>query len=176
MSDTTIRPLTRADWDAWWALRLRALADHPDAFGSDIDETIAAGEQAARERFAPTLDDVRNQIFGAFADGKTLVGVAGIVGNHQRKTRHRMFIWGVYVTPEARGSGTDEALIRACIAHARAVDGVRQLHLTVASHNAAAVALYERCGFARYGRDPCALILRDGCEIDEDLMALPLDR
>lgn len=176
MSDTIIRALEAADWDAWWALRLRALADHPDAFGSDFDETLAAGKQAARERFAPMHRDARNQIFGAFTGGKTLVGVAGIVGNDRRKTRHRMFIWGVFVSPEARGAGVARRLIEACIQHARGLDDVLQVHLTVAGHNRTAVALYERCGFARYGRDPRALILPDGREIDEDLMVLMLDR
>lgn len=173
---TTVRALTIGDWDAWWALRLRALADHPDAFGSDIDETLAAGEQAARERFAPRHRDARDQVFGAFTGEGALVGVAGIVGNDRRKTRHRMFVWGVYVAPVARGTGAGRMLVEACLEHARSVDGVRQVHLTVASHNQSAVRLYERCGFTRYGRDPRALILPDGTEIDEDLMVLMLDR
>ncbi len=172
----TIHPLSRDDWSAWWALRLRALADHPDAFGSDIDETIAAGEEAARERFAPLRHDSRNVMFGAISDDGALVGVAGIVGDTHRKMRHRAFVWGVYVAPEARGEGVGRRLIEACVAHARTVSGIRQVHLTVASHNAAAVAIYERCGFVRYGVDPRALILPDGREIDEDLMVLMLDR
>jgi ribosomal protein S18 acetylase RimI-like enzyme len=171
----SIRPLTLDDWPAWWSLRLSALADHPDAFGSDYDETLAAGEQAARTRFAPNSNDARNQLFGAFTDEGILVGVAGIVGNDRRKQRHRVFIWGVYVVPEARGMGAGEALIRACVDHARAVDGVLQVHLTVASHNQSAVRLYERLGFARYGREPRALILPDGTHVDEDLMVLFLD-
>ncbi len=170
-----VRALTVDDWNAWWALRLRALADHPDAFGSDIDETLATGEQAARDRFAPLADDPANMIFGAFDDDDSLVGVAGIVGNHRRKQRHRVFIWGVYVAPEARGEGVGRRLIEACIQLARGLDGVRQIHLTVASHNTSAVMLYERCGFVRHGLDPRALILADGREIDEDLMVLMLD-
>jgi ribosomal protein S18 acetylase RimI-like enzyme len=176
VANTTIRPLEATDWDAWWALRLRALADHPDAFGSDLDETLAAGEEAARNRFGPLHKDARNQVFGAFTDEGILVGVAGLLGTDRRKTRHRMDIWGVYVAPETRGAGVGKTLIEACVAHARAVPGTRQIHLTVASHNAAAVAIYERCGFVRYGRDPRALILSDGREIDEDLMVLMLDR
>ncbi len=173
--NVTIRALTEEDWDGWWALRLRALRDHPDAFGSDLDETIAAGEQAAHERFAPQHNDARNQIFGAFTDSGTLVGVAGIVGDHRRKTRHRVFIWGVYVISEARGSGVGGRLIAACIEHARTIDGVLQIHLTVSSHNMAAVRLYERLGFTRYGLEPRAILLPDGTAIDEDLMVLMLD-
>lgn len=176
MTDVAVRSLTETDWDAWWRLRLRALADHADAFGSDHDETLAAGEAAARERFAPTAGDARNQVFGAFTGAGVLVGVAGIVGNHRRKTRHRMDIWGVYVAPEARGAGVGGRLIAACVSHARRTDGVLQVHLTVASHNLGAVRLYERLGFERYGREPRALVLPDGRAIDEDLMVLFLDR
>lgn len=174
MTGTTIRALTTADWDAWWALRLRALADHPDAFGSDLEETLA-DEPAARERFAPNVKDARNQLFGAFADEGTLIGVAGLVGNHRRKTRHRVYIWGVYVVPDARGTGVARRLLGACIDHARETEGVLQVHLTVASHNRTAIRLYERLGFERYGREPRALILRDGTAVDEDLMVLMLD-
>jgi ribosomal protein S18 acetylase RimI-like enzyme len=176
VASTTIRPLEATDWDAWWALRLRALADHPDAFGSDLDETLAAGEQAARNRFAPLHKHDRNQVFGAFTGEGNLVGVAGLLGTDRRKQRHRAFIWGVYVAPEARGAGVGKTLIEACVAHAREVPGTRQVHLTVASHNVSTVALYERCGFSRYGREPRALILPDGREVDEDLMVLMLDR
>ncbi|MDQ4045484.1 MAG: GNAT family N-acetyltransferase [Chloroflexota bacterium] len=175
MQPYTIRLLTAADWDAWWRLRLRALADHPDAFGSDIDETLSAGEQASRERFAPKYKDARNQIFGAFTGEGTLVGVAGIVGNDRRKTRHRVYIWGVYVAPEVRGANLGHRLVAACIDHARQIDGVLQIHLTVSSHNTVAVRLYERLGFTRYGREPRSLLLPDGTVVDEDLMVLLLD-
>lgn len=175
MSGYTIRSLGKEDWDAWWTLRLRALADHPDAFGSDIDETLAAGEQASCERFAPTYKDPRNQIFGAFTRQSTLVGVAGLVGNHRRKTCHRMEIWGVYVAPEARGSGVGNRLIEACLQHAHQTEGAMQVHLTVSSHNHTAIRLYTRLGFRRYGRDPRAIVLPDGTAIDEDLMVLMLD-
>lgn len=176
MASVTVRALTEADWDGWWRLRLRALAEHPDAFGSDLDETLAAGEDAARARFAPLQASDRNVIVGAIAADGEVVGVAGLVGTERRKMRHRMDIWGVYVAPEARGAGVGRRLLEACVDHARRIDGVLQVHLTVASHNSAAVRLYERLGFVRYGRDPRALILPDGREIDEELMVLFLDR
>ena len=88
---------------------------------------------------------------------------------------HKDGLWGVYVVHEARGAGVGTLLISACIEHARRIEGVLQIHLTVASHNASAVRLYERCGVRRYGAEPRAHILPDGREIDEDLMVLLLD-
>jgi RimJ/RimL family protein N-acetyltransferase len=170
-----VRPLTASDWDNWWRLRLRALADHPDAFAQDIEDAISAGEQTARERFETHRIGNSNRVFGAFTEDDTLVGVAGIDRSEPRKLRHRMEIGGVYVVPEARGAGTGERLIAACVDHARQVDGVRQVHIGVAAHNRAAARLYERCGFSWYARDPRLLLLPDGTAVDEDLMVLMLD-
>ena len=174
MDMITIRPLTLGDWEAWWPLRLRALQDHPDAFGSDYEEAVAEGEMSHRQRYVTSIGG-KHRIFGALdADGR-LVGCAGILGSDRRKLRHRMDVWGMYVTPEARGTGTGHRLIQACIDHARTVEGVLQVHLTVTTHNATASRLYERCGFQRYGREPRALVLSDRTAIDEDLMVLMLD-
>lgn len=171
-----VRPLTRADWDGWWRLRLRALSDHPDAFAQDLEDAMAEGERSARERFETAGIAGANRIFGAFTGDGALAGVAGITRSDQRKLRHRMEIRSVYVAPEARGTGTGRRLIEACIAHARRTDGVLQVHLGVAAHNRAAMRLYERCGFVWYAREPRLLLLPDGTAIDEDLMVLFLDR
>jgi RimJ/RimL family protein N-acetyltransferase len=171
----SLRPLTPADWHAWWRLRLRALADHPDAFAQALEDAAADGERRSRERFETSGIGGDNRIFGAFTARGALVGVAGIVRHHHRKLRHRMEIRGVYVAPDARGTGTGRALIDACIAHARHVDGVMQVHIGVAAHNHAAARLYERCGFTRYAREPRLLLLPDGTTVDEVLMVLMLD-
>ncbi len=171
-----VRPLVRDDGHAWWRLRLRALADHPDAFAQDLEDAATDGERLSRERFETLGIGGNNRIFGALAADGALVGMAGIVGNDRRKLRHRMEIGGVYVAPEARGTGAGRALIEACIDHARQVDGVMQIHIGVAAHNHAAARLYERCGFTRYAREPRLLLLHDGTTVDEDLMVLMLDR
>ena len=173
----TVRALTRVDGHAWWRLRLRALADHPDAFAQALEDAVTDGERLSRERFEASAGiGGSNRIFGAFTADEALAGVAGIVGNDRRKLRHRMEIGGVYVAPEARGTGAGRALIEACIDHARRVDGVLQVHIGVAAHNRAAARLYERCGFTWYAREPRLLLLPDGTMVDEDLMVLMLDR
>lgn len=57
----------------------------------------------------------------------------------------------IAVEPARRGQGLGRALLEAVIVHAAAL-GAAQLHLEVAVDNAAALALYERAGFARAGR------------------------
>lgn len=170
----TIRPLVASDWDAWWALRLNALREHPDAFGQDVNEAIATGEATNRARFVDGGIRDPNRIVGAFTGDGALVGVCGIVRHDRPKTRHRMDIWGMYVAPPARGSGVGRRLAEAAIEHARQSDDVLQIHLTVASHNESARALYSQLGFMPYGREPRSMRLPDRF-VDEELMVLMLD-
>jgi ribosomal protein S18 acetylase RimI-like enzyme len=77
------------------------------------------------------------------------------------------------VRAEAQGAGIGRALLEACIAQARAADGLVMLTLTVTAGNAAAVHLYERAGFVRYGSLPRAILV-DGVYHAKDQMTLSL--
>ncbi|MFF5445090.1 GNAT family N-acetyltransferase [Streptomyces sp. NPDC012888] len=58
------------------------------------------------------------------------------------------------VAREGRGQGVGEALVRACVERARAVDGVRALVLSTQPAMRAAHRIYGRLGFVRTpGRD-----------------------
>ena len=52
MVGVLIRPLAEVDFDAWWRIRLRMLQEHPEAFGSSYEETLAEGGNAASARRA----------------------------------------------------------------------------------------------------------------------------
>lgn len=60
----------------------------------------------------------------------------------------RSWIGGFGVSPESRGRGLGRELLDAAIAAARA-RGAKRMQLEVLQHNPAAIALYERSGFAR---------------------------
>lgn len=168
-----IMPITEETFPAWRELRLRALHDHPDAFGQPYADYKAIPLDASLAQFRERQVTGLSFVLGAFSDGD-LTGTVGVVREQRLKESHRMLIWGMYVAPEARGTGTADALVKAAIAHARATDGVLQIHLAVTSHNIAARKLYERHGFVRYGTDPRAEIL-DGHPLDQDLMVLIFD-
>ncbi|MFJ8015421.1 GNAT family N-acetyltransferase [Streptomyces sp. NPDC096339] len=53
------------------------------------------------------------------------------------------------VSREARGRGTGEALVRACIDRARAIEGVSTLVLSTQRSMTGAQRIYERLGFTR---------------------------
>jgi ribosomal protein S18 acetylase RimI-like enzyme len=162
MGDIFIRQLRQADAEAYRALRLSGLAESPEAFGSDFATESASPVEA----FAKTLETL--YVAGAF-DGDRLVAVTGFRQLDREKTRHRGDIWGVYVAPEARGKGIGRRLLEHVIDHARG--RVRQVHLSVTTTNAPAVALYEYLGFTRYGTEPRSLLV-NGRYLDEYLMVL----
>ena len=155
-----VRRLVRDDASAYRALRLRGLAEHPDAFTSDAEEESAKPLAWTERRIAPKPDAPHDVVLGAFADGGALVGVVGLDVDPRRKVRHVGHVFGMYVPLEARGAGVGQALLAALIACARGVPGLDRLKLTVTDGNAAARTLYERAGFVAWGTE------RDAIRVD----------
>ncbi|MGC4191106.1 MAG: GNAT family N-acetyltransferase [Thermomicrobiales bacterium] len=172
-STVRIEPITAETFPAWRSLRLRALKEHPDTFGASWEWYAGLSEAESRDHFA-SRQGPRSQVWGAFAEDGTVLGIAGLACETGPKEMHRAYIWGVYVAPEARGLHIGQRLIAEAIAFARSIAGVLQIHLAVTSHNEPARRLYERMGFVTYGREPRVLIV-DGVGYDEDLMVLMLD-
>ena len=76
-------------------------------------------------------------------------------------------------TNDQQGQGVGRALLDALLARASADDELHQLTLSVTASNAAAVRLYERAGFVRYGTLPRAIRV-GGRYFDKQLMQLTL--
>jgi RimJ/RimL family protein N-acetyltransferase len=155
-----IRRLLPADVPAYRALMLEAYARHPEAFMSSAAER-AALPLAWWEARVKEDPDANEMVFGAF-DGVSLLGVAGLSFETREKARHKATLFGMYVRPEGRKSGTGRALVHAVLTQARRRPGVRLLQLTVTHGNAAAERLYEHCGFVPFGLEPNALMLPGG--------------
>ena len=168
-----IRQLTARDAAAFQALRLRALRESPEAFGSTYAEEVGRPLDAVASRLA--ADPVTSVVLAAApAPGGPLVGGVGCYRESGRKRRHVGVVWGLFVAPEARGRGVGRALLAALVTHVRAWPGLEQLTLTVVPENAAARALYVRYGFRPVGLAPRAL--RDAVRhYDLESFWLPLD-
>ena len=167
-----IRPLVEADATAFRDLRLRALRDHPDAFGASYEEGLARPDAVYVEQLRAAAASPDDRILGAFDDAGALVGMVGLRRETYAKTRHHGVIWGMYTAPEARGQGIGRALMESALAHARALPGLEQVYLGVVTTNAAARALYASLGFTVYGLERNALKLPDGAYLDEEHMVL----
>jgi ribosomal protein S18 acetylase RimI-like enzyme len=165
-----VRKLTEDDLDALWALRLRALKDNPEAFGSTYEETLARGKTSMLQR----LRAAESETFylGAFEEGR-LVGMVAYYHEEGIKVRHKSYVISMYVASESRGLGAGNALMQTLISHARQIEGIEQLLLAVVTTNQAAYQLYRSLGFEVYGTEPRAL--KAGEQYwDEYLMVLRL--
>ena len=149
----SLRALCADDAASYQALRLDGLRRHPEAFGA----ALADEADKPLAWFAARLQG--NQVFGCrLADG-SLVGVAGLSVPHSTRLRHKGFLWGMYVKPEARGTGMAAALMHRVIKQA---DGaLEEILLTFTASNTPAAKLYARHGFQQYGLEPRAFKIED---------------
>lgn len=159
-----IRRLESDDAAAFRALRMEGARRHPREFRFSPKDEDGQPLSAVRERLAGSF------VAGAFAGGE-LVGIGGWTRLAGAKLRHKGLLWGMYLRPSARGSGTAGRIVDAIVNDARGE--VETLVLTVVAHNAAARRLYERHGFVAYGTEPRAVKV-DGRYVDEVLMAKDL--
>jgi ribosomal protein S18 acetylase RimI-like enzyme len=156
-----IRRLAAGDAAFWREIRLAALQGSPEAFSSNYETEAARPLEAFAERLETSV------VLAACREGR-IVGVAGLGGNERR----RGFLWGMYVRPEARRLGAAGLLLDAILAAAS--ERFEQIELDVAAGNSAALALYEKFGFVRFGTAPRALKTASGYQ-DEILMVKFLD-
>jgi RimJ/RimL family protein N-acetyltransferase len=82
-------------------------------------------------------------------------------------------IWGMYVTPAARGRGVGATILRAAVERARSWPGIAQVHLSVTETSKEATRLYASEGFREWGVEPRALHW-DGRFVAEHHMVLDL--
>ena len=146
------------------ALRLRALADSPDAFGSTLERETGQPEDEWR---AFWLD--RPGTVALVADDRgALVGSA--FGWPSQDDPQTAGLFGMWVAPAVRRHGIGAALVRGVIDWARAA-GFRRLELGVTISNAEAMAFYRDLGFADTGeRD----VLREGSGLDVAVLVADL--
>lgn len=165
MPNYELRRLRSSDAAAFRALRLEALEKHPEAFGSSWEDE----QQRSESRFAEWLE--HGHVIGGLASDQTLAGMVGLSRPQAQKTRHTASIWGMYVSPAARGSGLARALLDAAVAAAD--PSVKSLRLSVEAENHAAIRLYEAAGFTRWALEREALKVGD---VFHDEILMRLDR
>jgi ribosomal protein S18 acetylase RimI-like enzyme len=165
-----VREVTVEDAKEFRTLRLRALREEPEAFGSSWEEE----NQRPLEHTIARRQASDTTAFGGYDDGGKLVGMVRLWHEEGIKTRHKANIISMYVAPEARGRGLGRMLLDTAIARARAIPGIEQLVLAVVTINTPARNLYRAAGFEPYGTEPLALKLGDRY-LDEELMVLFLD-
>lgn len=165
----TIRPAQETDVQAYRELRLEALHNHPEVFGSDYAVNRAHPMTFWAEKLRD-LGDERMMYFAQF--DQDLIGTCGIYRGDSPKTQHSATIVGVYVQPAWRGLRIAEGLLASCFDWAH-LHEIKIVKLAVVSTNTAAIRRYSSLGFKIYGIEPQAITL-NGVMYDEILMSLSL--
>ena len=131
------------DWRLWRGLRLEALAEAPNAFGSTLADW--SGERDTETRWRARLTAVPFNVV-AYLDGKA-AGIASGADTDEEDARELISMW---VAPFARGRGVADALVREVIRWTREQRAAK-LVLAVVEDNARARRFYRRLGFLDAG-------------------------
>ena len=153
---TEVRRLDADDWRVWRDLRLRSLADSPDAFGSTLEREEAFAEQDWRDR-------VQGMAVVAFVEG-----TPAALGGGFRIRPGWVQVVAMWTDPAYRGRGLARQVLDTIVRTARSEN--RRLVLDVAQGNSAARTAYEHYGFVANGESSP---LREGSAILIDEMVLP---
>ncbi len=139
MTDITVRVLGEDDWAEFKDVRLAALADSPEAFAA----TRADEQDLSDEQWQARLQ--RSPRFLAERDGEVL-GTASLGTREIDEGQTHGEIFGLWVTPRARGTGVATALARAA---AKAAQDRGRSHIVywVSTDNGRAVAFASGLGF-----------------------------
>ncbi|MCW1968286.1 MAG: GNAT family N-acetyltransferase [Anaerolineae bacterium] len=142
-----IRPIAPHEWQRYKALRLRALADAPDAFGTVFADAIQQRDDFWIARVSARQAAAKQLPLLAETDGQA-VGLAwGHIADADPSCAH---IFQVWVAPSHRGLGVGQQLIMRISDWANSHQA-EYLDLSVTCGDTPAVRLYRRLGFEPYG-------------------------
>jgi len=168
MPPFTVRRFAPHEWRTYRDLRLSALAEAPDAFGSTYDLEAARNDAQWEDRVRLAASSEAQ--FPALAlTGETPVGLAWARRDDANPTLGHVFQF--WVAPPSRGHGVGHLLMEAVIEWARTL-GVATLRLNVTPSHPAAARLYRRAGFVNHGTPTP---LRPGSSIFAQPMQLTLE-
>jgi GNAT superfamily N-acetyltransferase len=131
-------------------LRLQALSEAPEAFGSTYEKELARTTSDWQRWLSPGVTFILDEPEGARGI------VAGVPDATGAEVVHLMAMW---VHPAVRGSGAADELVAAVLDWAKS-EGAKLVRLNVIQRNDRARRFYERIGFRATGYE--AVRERDG--------------
>ncbi len=148
MSDFEITTLTPGRWQLYKSVRLQALKDAPDSYGSTFEQEAVLSDTEWKSRLDLEMRDITALPLVATKHGEP-VGLAwGLVDAQASSITH---VYQMWVSPTVRGKGIGKLLLREITSWAI---GRRCTHmrLSVTTSNDAAVHLYRAYGFTTDGQ------------------------
>lgn len=138
-NDVHVRRAVAGDESILRRIRLEAMLDAPDAFGSNYERELQRTEADWRRWLSP---------------GATFILDAGgiVAGVRDQVDAHVVHLMAMWLAPSLRGTGASDLLVAAVVAWGKA-EGARCVRLEVIETNHRARRLYERCGFRPTGHE-----------------------
>jgi GNAT superfamily N-acetyltransferase len=142
-----IRPLAPHEGPIYRGLRLRSLADSPNAFGSTLAQEQDRSEEAWASRLAAASVSGRDYPLVAECDG---VACGLLWAKVDANDASLVNLFQVWVAPENRGRGVGAMLLQAAVDWATSLNATA-LQLGVTCGDTPAKRLYLRAGFQDVG-------------------------
>jgi ribosomal protein S18 acetylase RimI-like enzyme len=169
-----IAKLSVDEWQAYRQLRLEALQDSPQAYGSTYQEQANRPDSFWQNRLIQAeIGDTDWLLFARYRQQ-----LVGMIGAYRDKTSDpedgtlAATIVSVYVSPAWRGRGISQLLMDEMLDTLKQ-KGIQRAHLAVCKDQKAALKLYENSGFILVGI--VNNLMGDGLLHDEYLMDKNLD-
>lgn len=137
-----IRKASVKDWKKFKEIRLDALRNNPEAFGSAYEEEVNRTDN----RWKNSLRNKNKVVFLAL-DKEIPVGLSKIAYESAIKMNHLAHIYSVYVKPEYRGRKISNRLIKSVLADAKNKKIIKKVKLNVVTKQLPAINLYKKFGF-----------------------------
>jgi ribosomal protein S18 acetylase RimI-like enzyme len=161
------------DIEQYWQVRNQGLKEFPDAFTTSYEEGIATAPEKLAKRFGGGNSD--DFVIGAFSATDKLLGCTGFDRETRAKQRHKGKVIGMYVIPDARGTGLGRKILAALLAEAEQLKGLEQIILSVTHSNEGARSLYLSMGFVSFGIERNAIKVGQNY-YDKEFMAFTLTK
>jgi GNAT superfamily N-acetyltransferase len=165
MTEITVRVLDESDWSLYRDIRLRALEESPSSFTATLAEEADRDEQFWRDRMTRSHRLLAER-------GPIPQGIVSLRRYKQEPSEGEVF--GLYVVPEARGTGVSWRLVEAAAALATQ-QAYLQLYYWVGTDNGRAIGFAQNFGFRTtdYRRPSRNSDLQPGEEIEMVLSLEP---
>lgn len=134
-------------WETYCNLRLRALQESPDAFGSTFSAEATRTPAEWRSRLESAATSGADLPLIAVADSDA-VGLAW--AKVDARETEVVNIFQMWVAPESRGNGISRQLLQTAVSWARE-QGARDVQLGVTVADSPAYHLYTSAGFVPFG-------------------------
>ena len=143
-----ITKLTGTEWQEYRNLRLRALKEDPQAFGTNYKTSLEYTEEEWKRRLDNASKGETNWLLFA-KDNDKLVGMVGAY--LEKEVKDTATIISVYVPNEERGKGISKKLMEHLLNELSHKTFLKKVKLTVNKNQASAVGLYKKFGFLETG-------------------------